>query len=99
MYRLAMTMRQCDGASNSEYLLSSPYAQLIDKLKVPICVLTNGKIGLASSYSRREFYQNLFMPHPVKDLQMLSEHSFYYLNLKVVFKQGPLSGLALRKFF
>jgi len=33
MYLLAMTMRQCEGARSSEYLLSSPYAQLIDKLK------------------------------------------------------------------
>ncbi len=44
-------------------------------------------IGLALSYSRREIYQNLFRPHPLRGIKLDSEGCFYYLNTIIVFNE------------
>jgi hypothetical protein len=41
-------------------------------------------IGLALSYSRCDFQTNRCKPHPVRDIKLLSEPCFYYLQPIIV---------------
>jgi hypothetical protein len=58
----------------------------------PLKILTNEKRGrlkvISTDRSRREFHQNLFRPHPVRGLKLLSDPCFYYLNTIIVSKHS-----------